>query len=927
MENEIEIGVTTITNLIEVTAQPNDQIVDIGVTDNTDEVVINVTPSVIEININKGGLNSNIVTSVNTKIGDVVLTKEDIGLGNVDNTADYDKMISLDTQIALNEKADLVDGVVPSYQLPSYVDDVLEVANYAALPLVGEVGKIYVTLDNNKIYRWSGSIYIEIASNNAIWGAITGTLSNQLDLQNALNAKVPYTGATSNVNLGEYGLSTGNIQFDTTPTVPPTTVGSLSWNDIDGTLNLSLKGESVTLQIGQETVARIVNKTATNITLLEANYQAVRVTGAQGQRPKVDLAQANSDLNSTTTLGLVTETILNNEEGFITTSGQVRQINTTGSLQGETWLDGDILYLSGTVAGRITNIKPIAPIHTVIIGFVEYAHAINGKIFVKVDNGYELEELHNVSAIAPNNNEVLTYDLATTLWKPKTVISALEYTPANDSNVVHLTGTETITGSKIFSLSPYLETGSYLKQVVSFSYPVGYSSINGIANGILIAASSTKSAQLNMTNLTGLKTFEFPNLSGTLALTSDLSSYVPTSRTLTINGVTQDLSANRTFTISAGISGSGTIGKIPLFTGTTAIGDSNLEELASYFNMTKPLNINYSIATGGAALLVDLNNVSSTGTTLFLHNAGTGNLMFAQKADNTQAFLIAGNGNVSIGNVTGNSKLQINGNAAIGYSSPTTAPTNGLVVDGNVGIGTTSPSGKLNVFTGLSGATLDIVNQLSGSISFGNGSGSTTAPTIVCKSNSNTALTFIAATNDTNTTGDYIFNVRKNDNTDFTTLTSSAFKFSRFATSLVDILRNGNVGIGTTTPTYKLQISTDSAAKPTTALWTIASDARIKENINKYTKGLNELLKINPITYDYNGLGGFEKGKGGVGIIAQEIAEILPDSVSSIKGKLNETDEEEIDILNFNGHELTYVLINAVKELKAEIELLKSKLI
>jgi len=122
-----------------------------------------------------------------------------------------------------------------------------------------------------------------------------------------------------------------------------------------------------------------------------------------------------------------------------------------------------------------------------------------------------------------------------------------------------------------------------------------------------------------------------------------------------------------------------------------------------------------------------------------------------------------------------------------------------------------------------------------------------------------------------------------------------------------------------------LQLSTDSAAKPTSALWTIASDERIKENINSYTKGLNELLKINPITYDYNGLGGFKKGKGGVGIIAQEIAEILPDSVSSIKGKLNETDEEEIDILNFNGHELTYILINAVKELKAEIDLLKQK--
>ena len=250
-------------------------------------------------------------------------------------------------------------------------------------------------------------------------------------------------GVTKFVVNQEGSVTANQIKFNTTPTEPATaTVGSLIWNDTAGTLDLKLKGGNTTLQIGQETVARIVNKTATNITLLEANYQVVRVTGAQGQRPKVDLALANNDLNSTTTLGLVTETILNNQEGFVTTSGQVQEINTTGSLQGETWLDGDMLYLSGTVAGRVTNIKPVAPTHTVIIGFVEYAHAVHGKIFVKVDNGYELDELHNVSAIAPNNNEVLTYDTPTLLWKAKPISTALGYTPVA-SNTAITAGTKT----------------------------------------------------------------------------------------------------------------------------------------------------------------------------------------------------------------------------------------------------------------------------------------------------------------------------------------------------------------------------------------------------------------------------------------------------------------------------------------------------
>lgn len=84
-------------------------------------------------------------------------------------------------------------GKVPSTQLPSYVDDVVEVANFAALPATGETGKIYITLDTNFVYRWSGSVYVKISEPNATWGSITGTLSNQTDLQSALDAKVSNT--------------------------------------------------------------------------------------------------------------------------------------------------------------------------------------------------------------------------------------------------------------------------------------------------------------------------------------------------------------------------------------------------------------------------------------------------------------------------------------------------------------------------------------------------------------------------------------------------------------------------------------------------------------------------------------------------------------------------------------------------------------
>jgi len=375
--------------------------------------------------------------------------------------------------------------------------------------LAGATINDYTTTEKNKLAGIAAGAEVNV---NADWNAVSGDaqILNKPTIP-SISDLVPYTGAISDVNLGEFGIQLGNLEFDNTPTNIPTTAGSVYYNDLDGTLDLILKGGNVKLQIGQESVVRVVNKTSTNISLLESNYQAVRVTGAQGQRLKVDLAQATNDLLSAETIGLVTETITNNQEGFITTSGLVRNINTTGSLQSETWLDGDVLYLSPTVAGSITKVKPIAPNHLVIIGYVIYAHATQGTIFVKVDNGYELNELHNVKINGVANNNVLAYTLATDIWENKTVETALGYTPynatnpdgyqtasqvqtiadakvantitngvttsapnqdvvfdalalkANDASVVHLTGNETIAGTKTFSSNIVIPgTGSAL---------------------------------------------------------------------------------------------------------------------------------------------------------------------------------------------------------------------------------------------------------------------------------------------------------------------------------------------------------------------------------------------------------------------------------------------------------------------------------
>lgn len=264
--------------------------------------------------------------------------------------------------------------------------------DFASFPDPGTSGLLYIDEGGDAIYYWDGTVYVSLGPSGF----------------------VPYTGATQDVDLGDYGIKVDHLDFNQTPAQAVETA-RMVWNDTDGTVDLGLKGGNVTLQIGQEEVVRVVNGTGGD--LQEAAYQAVKVVGAQGQRLQVELAQADSDANSATTIGIVTETILNNQEGFITTNGMVREINTTGSLQGETWTDGDILYLSPTTAGAITNVKPTSPEHLVVIGYVVYAHVNHGKIFVKVDNGYELEELHNVLITSPRNGQWLQYNESLGVWE------------------------------------------------------------------------------------------------------------------------------------------------------------------------------------------------------------------------------------------------------------------------------------------------------------------------------------------------------------------------------------------------------------------------------------------------------------------------------------------------------------------------------
>lgn len=159
---------------------------------------------------------------------------------------------------------------------------------------------------------------------------------------------------------------------------------------------------------------------------------AVYVTSSNGTNMLVGLASNTSEATSSKTIGLVESTLTTsgpNSTGFVITEGLLGGLNTgTASIGDPVWLgtNGELLY-------GLTN-KPYAPAHLVFIGIVTKVSSGNGEIFVKPQNGFELQELHNIDLVTttPVNGHILGYN--GTLWVNKTIAGWLGFTPENASN-------------------------------------------------------------------------------------------------------------------------------------------------------------------------------------------------------------------------------------------------------------------------------------------------------------------------------------------------------------------------------------------------------------------------------------------------------------------------------------------------------------
>jgi hypothetical protein len=265
----------------------------------------------------------------------------------------------------------------------------------------------------SKIARiWTGSEWADITgftASAAGGGSASGTPLN-----------IPET-LVSRSSSGTFAVSA--VDIDTTAS-PALAVGRLQWNQSFGTPEIGLIGGNVTAHIGQHVHAYVKNDEGSPLVKGDVVY----LYGASGDRASVRKAINSTEAGSSKTLGVVAEAINTNDNGFVTVFGVVDGLDLS------TYSPGDVLWLSAS-AGKFTSIKPSAPSNLVFIGVVARANVGNGQLFVNVQNGYELEELHDVAITSATDNDILSYNAAASGWFNQNLATAIQEVDGSGSGI------------------------------------------------------------------------------------------------------------------------------------------------------------------------------------------------------------------------------------------------------------------------------------------------------------------------------------------------------------------------------------------------------------------------------------------------------------------------------------------------------------
>ena len=294
----------------------------------------------------------------------------------------------------------------------------------------------------NTAFGWGNHAtqgYLTSVNLNALTDVTIGTLNNGQILQ--------YNGTTSQWENVSVTIGSGDMQK------------SVYDIDNDGIVDYA---ETISVDVRNNSSTDILRRGT-----------IVYLSGSTGNRPNAVKAQANAEVTSSGTFGVVINDIGPNSDGLVAAMGSLHNLDTRTAANGnpnpftsDTLVDGDILWLDPNTAGYVTKTKPSAPNHAVFIGIVARTSPTNGSIVYKIQNGYEIDELHNVKITAPlDNNQVLRYNSSNSLWENKT----LNFQAPLTLTTIGTSGTATLAGDGTLNIPNYSTTPGGSNTEVQFN--------------------------------------------------------------------------------------------------------------------------------------------------------------------------------------------------------------------------------------------------------------------------------------------------------------------------------------------------------------------------------------------------------------------------------------------------------------------------
>jgi hypothetical protein len=697
--------------------------------------------------------NTDAVTSVNGQTGTVVLTAADVGAQPAGTYV---------TSVGATSPVTSTGGTTPTIAMPaanSTTNGYLTSTDWNTFNSIstgGVVGPASAT--DNAIARFDTTTG-KLIQNSVVTVSDTGAID----------------GATTITNI-DY------IDFDTTYATT-LGVGQLGWNGND-TLGLGMIGGNVIQHIGEDQF--FYTKATATIT----KGQVVMFTGAVGASGVPTGAPATGITDGNYIMGIAAENIANNGFGLIQSFGTLRNVNTSG------YVDGDILWYNPAVTGGLTKTKPVAPnVKAQMAAVINGGSVGGGTILIRISAGSTLGGTDSNAQIdTPANGQIITYDGLDGYWK-NTALTAGTAISVNASSTGVLTVANTAPDQTV-SLTAgtgISTTGTYPNFTITNTAPSSGGTVTSVTGTAPVVSSGGNTPAISMA-----------------AATTSVNGYLTSTDWNTFNNKTSNLG-----TVTS-VGGTGTVNGITLTGTVTTSGNLTLGGTLSGVSLTTQVSGTLPVANGGTGTATAF----TAGSVVFAGASG----VYSQ--DNAQLFYDNANDRLGVGTTTPQAKLSVSNGGAAGLELFATNPSGGvgtyiqsfnrsggayvethyyatshtfrtsasatsMVLDtsGNLGIGTGSPNQRLQVTgsnsTGFAGATLQ-------------------------NSNGNVGLAGVQFSSDTTYSKSAIAQVRENANGNgplvfYVDSNADAADWAA-GDEKMRISAAGNVGIGTATTTYRTNI-------------------------------------------------------------------------------------------------------------------------